>query len=137
MKYTPRHYAKAYLKALNEVSKDKREGIVDNFLKLLRRTGDIKKINLILRSIEQIYKEEHKIVDVVVKTARKLDDKFINDAIDMLLKKLEVDYTGIDKEVVVDEEILGGAVIAFDDNMVDISARYIVNQIKQKIENNN
>ncbi len=137
MKYAPRHYAKALLEALEDVPKDKHEQIVDNFLILLRRTGDIKKINLILRSIEQIYKEEHKIVDVVVKTARKLDDKFINDAIDMLLKKLEVSYTGIDKEVVVDEEMLGGVVIAFDDNMIDISARHIVNQIKQKIENNN
>ncbi len=137
MKYTPRHYAKALLEALEDVPKNKHEEIIDNFLKLLRRTGDIKKINLILRSIRQVYKEEYKIVDVVVRAARKLNDKFVDDIINMFLKKLQIDYSDINKDIVIDGSVLGGVVIAFDDNMVDMSARRILSQIKQKIENNN
>ncbi len=133
MKYSSRHYAQALLEVAEESDKSSLDTVVDNFLSYLRRTGDIKNISAILRSLDDIYKTKYGIVDVSVTTARDIGTDTVKHISDMILKKMNVDYKTISLKDKIDENIIGGAIIEFEDKLVDISSVNVLNQIKQKI----
>ncbi|MEK7066001.1 MAG: F0F1 ATP synthase subunit delta [Patescibacteria group bacterium] len=111
MKYSPAVYSKALMGALAEESVESQEKIVENFVKLLKRSGDIEKIDNIMSVIEKatIKKKGGRTVDVIV--PRKLPEA--------LLSKIKNSFTAKDKITIkIDEKIISGVKIIIDDEKI-------------------
>ena len=87
------------------------EKIVENFVKLLKRSGDIEKIDNIMSVIEKatIKKKGGRTVDVIV--PRKIPEA--------LLSKIKNSFTAKDKITIkIDEKIISGVKIIIDDEKI-------------------
>ncbi len=82
----------------------------------------------ILRHFQKLYKEENNILDALMITTTKLDDKQKGEIMELLKKAYQADIHLTEK---IDTEILGGFILRIDDKQVDAS---IVRKL-QKIKN--
>lgn len=73
MKYSSRIYAKVLAELMAEKKSDKK--IADNFLKLLEKNGDAKKIKEIISLAEKIYFNKAGKRKIILETARKTNNK--------------------------------------------------------------
>ena len=107
MKYSSKIYATALLEALEEKSL---AGAIKKFLSMMRRNGDFSKLPNIVRDFKKLYNKKHGIKEVKVEIARE-NKSIINQVKEILKLKQE-------PEVEIKKEILGGAVVIIDDEMV-------------------
>ncbi len=82
----------------------------------------------ILRHFQKLYKEENNILDALMITTTKLDDKQKEEMMALLKKTYQADIHLTEK---IDTEIIGGFILRIDDKQVDAS---IVRKL-QKIKN--
>ena len=111
MKYSPAIYSKALMGAIAGETEAVQEKIVENFVKLLKRSGDIEKVDNIMSVIEKatIKKKGGRTVDVIV--PRKIPEA--------LLSKIKNSFTAKDKVTIkIDEKIISGVKIIIDDEKI-------------------
>ena len=111
MKYSPAIYSKALMGAIAGETEAVQEKIVESFVKLLKRSGDIEKIDNIMSVIEKatIKKKGGRTVDVIV--PRKIPEA--------LLSKIKNSFTAKDKITIkIDEKIISGVKIIIDDEKI-------------------
>jgi len=111
MKYSSIIYSKALMGAIAGEPEAVQEKIVENFVKLLKRSGDIEKIDNIMSVIEKatIKKKGGRTVDVIV--PRKIPEA--------LLSKIKNSFTAKDKITIkIDEKIISGVKIIIDDEKI-------------------
>jgi len=109
MKYTPTVYASAFLGALGD--KGVTQKIAGNFLRLVRRNGDLPKLSEILRNIEKLFYKKKGIIKVEVMTARDMKKELESKLRERFGKKADINF-------VVKPEVVGGIVIKVDDEIV-------------------
>ncbi len=85
----------------------------------------------IVRQYDLIYKERNKILDVELITAVDFGADFKNNLIEKLKK--ETHYQTIHVKEVIDEKIIGGFILTYNDKKYDASIRRKINDLKQEI----
>ena len=130
MKISPTKYAKSFLEALEEASKEKREFYLDNFLKVIERNNDGKNLPDILKEVENIKRERSGIKNVMITTAVQLSDRSVAE----ISKKLEKIFSSkLEVQTEVNPAILGGIVIESGEEIFDKSLRSYINKFKHLI----
>ena len=107
MKYPP----KIYVSAILEISeKSLTKEAFRNFLRILRRNGDLTKLPRILQELKKQYREKYGTKDVEITLARE-NEKIVSQMQHMLKLKAAL-------RAVIKKEILGGAVMTINDEIL-------------------
>ncbi len=122
--------SKQYSQALFELTKGKSESDIDalvlKFVENLKRNGDFRKVDEVIKSFVDIYNAENDIVEVEVVSSRKLTDEQLQKIEKFIIEKYSA------KEVVlsnkIDESILGSVLVKVGEEVTDFS---IGGQLKQ------
>ena len=107
MKYQSKIYASALFESLEKKSYAE---TVRNFLNLVRKNGDFSKLPKILYDFKKLYNKKHGIKEVKVEMARE-DKNIIHQVKEVLKLKHE-------PEVEINKDILGGAMVSIDAEVV-------------------
>jgi F0F1-type ATP synthase delta subunit len=107
MKHPPSLYAKTLL-AIPESSLTKET--LRNFLRILRKNGDLAKLSRILQELKKQYRKKHNTKDVEITLARE-NSKIVSRMQHALKLKTE-------PRIVIKKEILGGAVVTINDEIL-------------------
>lgn len=119
MRLSVNQYAKALYLAVQDKSQNDINLIVENFVKLLQKNGQIKLKKDITEKFADIWNKEDGIVEAQVISSRKLEEKQIQQ-IEIFVKK----KYAAEKVVLlsgVDEKIKGGIIIQVGDELLDAS----------------
>lgn len=127
--------AKQYARGLEETTADKTEAeakiVIAKFLTILVGRGKVKLVPSIIKELEVLGRVERGEVLAELISARELSAES---------KKLLASYikkqSGSDKVVwqeVIDEKLIGGVVIKFQDRMIDFSCQNVLTKIKQAL----
>ncbi len=109
--------------------------LTSNFFEIILRKGRESQLPAIAKEFRMQYKTMKHISSVKLITARKLTD----DAVAAIKKKIEAsDATddNVDLEVEVDESLMGGFVIEFDNKRFDTSVAHKLALLKKEFEGN-
>lgn len=130
MKITPKQYAESLIEALTEVSKNQRDICFDNFIKIVDSNGDIRNLPLIIGEIKKIFEDRSGVRQATVTTAVPISEELELS----IVKKLESVFKAkIKLNSAVNPDILGGAIIEFDNEVLDESTRAWINGLKQSL----
>lgn len=131
MKITPKQYALA----LYEEGQDKRgkqlNVVVDNFIKILISNRDLKKIKEIIKHFIAIWHKKEHVLEVEIISARPFHPR-TNELLNNYLR----DLTGAVKiihHLQIDSRILAGAIIKYEDKVIDYSLRAQLELLKNKM----
>ncbi|MDP1884494.1 MAG: ATP synthase F1 subunit delta [Candidatus Moranbacteria bacterium] len=131
MRLSANQYAKALYVATKDKSQEEVDLTVGNFLKLLRKNGQMKSAGKILEKFSAIWNGENGIVEAEV-TSRKELDKASQDAIkEFIAEKYAAKEVTIDN--IVDEKIQGGIIIRIGDELIDASVRRRLADLKNSL----
>jgi len=126
-----------YAQSLYHSTKDKTHAEIkkalENFFNIIITNNDVSKIDKIILEFIKYWNKEEKIIEVKLTGAREFDKKVINE-INEYLK----DKTGAEKIIVseeVDEKIIGGVIIKYNDKILDGSIKTRLNELKDKMTN--
>jgi F0F1-type ATP synthase delta subunit len=113
MKIKPKIYAEALAQIMAErKSAQEKEKIVEKFLKLLEKNGDMGKAKEILAFAENLFIKKTGRRKVVIETARKADKK-------ALLKEIEMAGDIVQEKI--NPELIAGIKIIINDQQLDLS----------------
>ncbi|KKU52523.1 MAG: hypothetical protein A3H69_02575 [Candidatus Sungbacteria bacterium RIFCSPLOWO2_02_FULL_47_9] len=107
MKYSSKEYAHVLLETIDD---ERGEAVVKKFLSYVRTSGDFQKIPHILRDFRKLYNAKYGLRDVKVTLARPNGG-----LIQAVQEKLKLKH---EPEVEIKKELLGGAVVSIDDEVV-------------------
>jgi F-type H+-transporting ATPase subunit delta len=126
---------KQYARGLGEAAADKTQAeqteLVGRFLRLLKVQGKLALADKIAAELKSIILETNGIVPVEVKSARQLSTASLSE-----LSRLIKDKTGcreVRLEVKLAPELLGGAVIKYQDKIINFSLQYFLSKMKQAL----
>jgi F-type H+-transporting ATPase subunit delta len=139
MKATPKQYALALLASLKgkndgesvQHAQDRQTKIVRQFVHIVVRNGMQGNADAVIRSFREEWNRQEGEVDVTLTTARDLP-KTLEDALGIVVRKL----TGAQSHTIRAEEdpnLIGGAVIQFDDTRIDGSIKKQLHMLKQSL----
>ena len=119
------------LKMICEVFEDKVSDVVLNFMCVLTENGRLINFGEIFLEFKKLYFEHIGIVEVEVITTAQLSERLVQKLKDKLSKQLN-------KQVIldtkIDEKLLGGIVIKYDNKQIDGSLRRKLADIKSSID---
>lgn len=127
-KITPKDYAMGLFESIKGKMENEITIVIDNFIATLAKNNDLSKVSKIIDAFSRLWNKESGIVESEIAVAKKLDRDSLNLLKDFLLK-LSGAKEAVVKEII-DESILGGAVIRYEDKVFDFS-------LKTKIKNLN
>jgi len=102
------------------------EQAISEFAKLLARAHKIKRANNVISEFEKYSKKQAGIVEIGVESARKLDEKTLNNIKKVFGEEVEAIES-------VDESLLGGMKVRTEDKILDGSLKTQLNQLKQSL----
>lgn len=115
MRYTPATYAAAFWRAVEK--KGVTPEITGNFLRLVRRSGDLPKLPEILRRIEKLFYKKSGIKKIEVTTARDMRKELEPKIRERFGKADEINFS-------TKPEIVGGVIIKInDETIIDASVK--------------
>ncbi len=119
MQSTPRAYAKALYEATEDVSKQEAGVIVDRFLTELKAANALSQSAAIITEFERLSDEVEGVIRATITSAQPLSKKVLAEAADFVLKRTK--GNSVVWNEVIDDTILGGAVISYGDFIIDMS----------------
>jgi F-type H+-transporting ATPase subunit delta len=129
MKPTVSQYARALLTLSQEASASEQKEVVKNFVELLKRRREIKKIPAVLRRLEQFLEEASGAKRVQAISARPLNEKEVEEIVAQAQEIFGV------KKIILEErvkpEIQGGILLKTDNEMVDVSMKSRVTGLRK------
>jgi F-type H+-transporting ATPase subunit delta len=131
MRLSVNQYAKALYETVRDKSQDEVDLTVANFLKILRKNGQMKLAKKIVEKFSSLWNSENGIVEVEVVTRYKLQDTIIKE----IEKFIQEKYSA--KEVIIkniiDEKIQGGIIIKIGDELMDASVARKLADLKNSL----
>ncbi|MFA6106387.1 MAG: ATP synthase F1 subunit delta [Patescibacteria group bacterium] len=127
--------AKQYATGLYEAVREKKDGeikaVVKKFIAVLAKNNDFKKAKDVIRNLDKIFRIEEGILEAEIISANPLKKDVMKDLKEYILemsgaKKLEIKES-------LDEKILGGVIIKYEDKIVDGSLRSKLFRLKMDL----
>lgn len=131
MKLTVKQLARALYEAGADKDETAIKQITDNFLNILVEEGQIKKWPVIEQEFIKIWNQEKGIVIAKIKSASSLQEEMKQAVIDKIKER-----TGgkeIELSLEVDKTIIGGCVIRYDDEVLDLSLKNGLREMAKKL----
>ncbi|MBI4993153.1 MAG: ATP synthase F1 subunit delta [Candidatus Magasanikbacteria bacterium] len=125
-KITNKQYTQALFETTKDLKGEKLSEAIKRFVLLLARRHKLKRAEQIIAEYEKCVKRENGEVEIVVKTAGKLEKTLLNKVEKVFGDKVET------KEEL-DENLLGGVVIKTEDRILDGSLRRQLFSLRQKL----
>ena len=131
-KLTTKQYAISLYEAISEASLAELKPRIKNFLELVKQRKDLKKLDKIFQQFVEIYQAREGILEAEVTVIQPLSLKVKKEIIDWLKK-----YTGRQAKLneKIDKSILGGAIIKFNQTVVDASLNNSLNNLQKSLSN--
>jgi F0F1-type ATP synthase delta subunit len=131
MKTTPSQYARALLALSKEKSSSDQAKIAADFLNLMRRKGESKKLSSIVKKMEHLQDAKMGTKHISVTTAHPINAELMKELETFARKNFE------SKEVILDirtdKKLLGGVVMKTDNHMVDASVVWRIKSLKKTL----
>jgi F-type H+-transporting ATPase subunit delta len=127
-KLLPRQYAKVLYTLTKDVSPDKVDSLIHEFVAYLKREQVISKAPFIIEEFVQYSKEQDGVEFLDISSAKKLTEAQVKDIADHFGKKTEVTTK-------IDEELIGGVVIKKGNVILDGSVKTQLMKLKGKMVN--
>ncbi len=122
MKISPKQLARLFVQSVEDASQTHLENAAEELIAWLHVRGELKKLRDVIRAIDQIWKEKHKIATLTIETAHPLTKTMR----DTLLKLAE----GAEVREALDPALIGGAKLRIDERIIDGSLRGALEQLK-------
>ncbi len=119
MKITINQYAKALYDATNEKPQEEIEGMISNFLKVLKKNNQMKLARKVMEKFSDIHDAKNGIVQVEVTSVSKLDEKVLSKVENFVANKYGAKKVILKNKI--DEKIKGGIILRVGDEMMDSS----------------
>ena len=127
---------KILARSIYEVVKDKKETelakVVDNFVMYLKQKGLMRMIPDILSQLESLYLEDKHMLKLNIFSKFELAADEVQ-AISRLVEKKS--GKGVKLEKRLDEEMLGGARLRYEDKIIDFSLKTQINNLAKELSN--
>jgi len=132
IKISNKQYAEALYESLKSSKDNELKEKVANFLELLKKRKSLKRLNNIFKKFREIYQRAEGIIDVEIVSARQLDEEAKKEVNSWLKNQ-----TKRDPEIteIVRPEILGGAILKYEDNIFDASLSGQLKKLKKQLNN--
>lgn len=117
MKVSPKQYAQMLFEATQGKSAENIQEVTKNFVFLLRKKHQLKHIRKILRFFNQIYNQEHNIVEAHVDSAKPLDEKSRERIIEYIQSNFPKSKPVLLEKVV--PVLQGGIILRIGDEAID------------------
>ncbi|MBU1131329.1 ATP synthase F1 subunit delta [Patescibacteria group bacterium] len=129
-KITAKQYATSLYQAIKEAEGDEQKQKIRNFLEVVKKRKDLKLLKKIFISFTEVYQKEEGILKAEVTFSRDLNSK-IKEEVKNWLK----DYTGrtATVEEKIDESILGGVIVKFEDTILDASLKNSLKRLQSSL----
>ena len=132
MKATTAQYAKTLYELTEKKNHQEIDEVVANFLQSLKKNGQMKMADGIVKKFHEIHNAENGIVEAEVVTCEK-----INESLEREIKKYVLEKYSA-KEVVlkniIDEKVKGGIIIRVGDEVMDGSVSRQLLELKKKLQ---
>lgn len=116
-------YARALYESLEGKSAAETEKAISNFLNLLKKKGDLHRIQKVVKEFEELYNKKNGICKLKITSAYPLEEK----TVEKIAQKLDVkDY---ELETRIEKDLIGGFVAQYDDNRMDFSIKNNLNKL--------
>ncbi|MBU2542540.1 ATP synthase F1 subunit delta [Patescibacteria group bacterium] len=126
MKITSKQLALALFEATEKLSEADLSNALQRFVELLARKQKLKQVGNIIVEFEKIAKKKDGIVEIGIKTARKLDSATLENIKNAFGKKVEAVES-------VDESLIGGVSIRTEDKILDGSLKTQLSVLKSNL----
>lgn len=117
--------------AFNSIFSGKTQQQTERFVSEIIKQGREKQLTDICERFIDLYNESHNIARVSVTTAMPLDDTMRSKLLEVVKKKYN--YTKVELNEIIDENILGGMVMRMGDMQLDSSIRRQINDLKKEL----
>ena len=131
MKITQKQYGEALYQAVHDKSDSEVKAVLKNFFQILIQNNDLSKADGIIKEFKKIWNKEHGIIEAEVIGAKKLDNKIIELLNDYIIKLSGAKRINLEQKI--DKNILGGAVIKYEDKVMDGSLRRRLNELNAEM----
>ncbi len=111
------------------VKQGKREA-VDNFLTYLQHRRLFHLLPKVIKEIEKLQEADQGVIKVKISSRHKLSNTVEKILVDFLEQRLQKKVKAENK---VEANLLGGAVISFNDKLIDLSLRRQLNNLKKQL----
>ncbi|MDD4333209.1 MAG: ATP synthase F1 subunit delta [Patescibacteria group bacterium] len=131
MKINPKQYAIALYESVKDKKDSEVKHVTKQFGELLKKNGDLAKLDKIISQFNVVWNEKEGIVDAEIESARELDQKIVK-----LLNNYIIELSGANDVIIkqkVNSKLLGGVVLRYGDKIVDASLRGKMKTIEEKI----
>jgi F-type H+-transporting ATPase subunit delta len=127
-KISTKKYAQALYEMTRDLTKEQVKIEIGNFLKLVARNKDLKKIDMIFKAFEEYAKKQESIVDVRVICAENLSLSQKEDLKNHLKKEQKVKTVNLFETV--DKNLLGGFIVKIGDTIFDASLKTRLEELR-------
>ena len=134
MKSLARQYALSLFNLLESESKESWSALIKDWTDLLIENGDYKLVDEIIIEFSKIWDQEKKELKAVLSSAYPLLDESRQLVMEYLKTKTDSKMISLKEEI--DEDILGGVVLRYDDKVIDASLKNNLNNLKSNIKIN-
>lgn len=132
MKVSPKQYATSLYEAVKDKKAGEVKGALANFVKLLVANNDLGKADKIIAEFVFIWNREHGLVQAEVISARQVDKESAK-AIERYVKELS-GARQVELSKTVDEKLLAGFVLKFNDLVLDGSLKTKISELKEEMK---
>ncbi len=132
MKSLAKQYALSLFNLLESESKESWSALIKDWTDLLIENGDYKLVDEIIIEFSKIWDQEKKELKAVLSSAYPLLDESRQLVMEYLKTKTDSKMISLKEEI--DEDILGGVVLRYDDKVIDASLKNNLNNLKSNIK---
>jgi F-type H+-transporting ATPase subunit delta len=127
-KISSKKYAQALYELTKDLSKEQIKLEIGNFIKLMARNKDLKRIEIIFNAFEDYAKKQESIVDVQAISAENLSASQKDNLKDQLKKEQKVKTVNLSETV--DKSLMGGFIIKIGYTIFDASLKTRLEELR-------
>ncbi len=131
MKISAKQYSKALFAEIYGKSEEESLPILSKFVEILKNDNSLSQIEKIIKYFSSLWKKESSLVEAEVSTARKINDSTRESLINYLKKISDVEKIQIVERI--DEKILGGFIMKYEDKIIDASVKNKIKTFKNNL----
>lgn len=131
-KISSKKYAQALYELTKDLPKDQIKVEIGNFIKLVARNKDLRKIEIIFKAFEDYVKKQESIVDVKVISAENLSASQKDNLKDQIKKEQNVKAVNLQEKI--DKSLIGGFILKIGDTIFDASLKTRLEELRLEMK---